>query len=331
MEPVQPDFITVSHVSRDHGPIDLNVAVVGDIDAPSVLFVHGWPDIWHSWRHQMAHVRDLGYRVAAMDVRGYGASSKPEAIEAYRLRELCADTAAVIRQLSPDAPVVLVGHDWGSPVVGNTARLHADLVRAVAFISVPYSPAAPGDPMEFWELVYPDTFFYMKYFQKPGIAETAFKADVAGTLRKLYYSASGDAPDGVWTGVKSVDAAFFDELVDPTPVPVWMAASDLQPTIDAHTASPMHGAFNRYRAQHLDGDDIAPIGEPRLAQPACFIGGECDVVRRFVPGLDVFAGAGDACDDFRGSTIIDGAGHWVQLERPDAVNDALGTFLAGLP
>jgi pimeloyl-ACP methyl ester carboxylesterase len=330
MKRVQPKFATVSHASDDHGPIDLNVAVDGDVDAPLVLFVHGWPDIWHSWRHQLAHVRDLGYRVAAMDVRGYGASSKPEAIEAYRLRELCADTAAVISRLSPNAPAVLVGHDWGSPVVGNTARLHADVVRAVAFMSVPYSPASPGDPMEFWELVYPDTFFYMKYFQSPGVAERAFKADVAGTLRKLYYSASGDAPEELWTGVRSADAAFFDDLVDPVPVPAWMATTDLQPTIDAHNASPMHGAFNRYRAQYLDGDDIATIGEPRLRQPTCFIGGERDVVRRFVPGLDVYAGAADACDDFRGSTIIEGAGHWVHLERPEAVNQALTEFLAGL-
>ena len=327
---MQIDFTTVSHVSSDHGSIDLNVALAGDPSSPLVLFVHGWPDTWHSWRHQMEHVVELGYRAAAMDVRGYGSSSKPEAIEAYRLRELADDTAAVIRELSPNAPAVLVGHDWGSPVVTNTARLHPDVVKAVAFMSVPYSPANPGDPMEFWDMIYPDAFFYMKYFQPVGVAEAAFEADVAQAMRKVYFAASAAAPPELWTGIEREDAAFFDELVDPDPVPEWMSADVLQPTVDAHTGQSMHGAFHRYRAQYLDGDDIDPIGNPNIAQPSCFIGGEHDVVRRFFPGVDAFGDPGGSCDDFRGSTLVPDAGHWVQLEQPAAVNSALEKFLAAI-
>lgn len=327
---MNPEFATVSHISDDHGPIDLNVAVVGEADAPLILCIHGWPETWHSWRHQMEHFAARGYRVAAMDVRGYGNSSRPEAIEAYRLRELCGDAAAVIRELSPDAPAIVFGHDWGSPTACNTARLFPDLVRAVAFMSVPYLPAAPGDPMELWDLLYPDSFFYMKYFQEPGVAEKAFEADVAESMRKVYFAASGDAPPELWSAERPSDAEFFAELVDPDPVPDWMSGDQIQPTIDAHTGASSHGAFNRYRAQRFDGDDIAPIGQPNLAQPACFIGGSADVVRRFVPGVDVFASAGDACDDFRGSTVIDGAGHWVQQERPSEVNAVLDAFLESL-
>jgi len=325
-----PDFVTVSTTSDAHGPIDLNVAVVGPVGGDVIVCVHGWPEIWHSWRFQMKHLAALGYRVAAMDVRGYGGSSRPEPIEAYRLTELCADVAAVCEQLSPGQPAILVGHDWGAPIVWNTARLHPDAVRAVAGMSVPYGPVSPGDPMELWNAVYADRFFYMKYFQEPGVAEAAFAADVPAAVRKIYYAAGGDSSNDLWLGVYPEDVSLLDVLVDPDPVPDWMAGDALQPTIDSLSNGSNHGAFNRYRAQYLDGDDISPIGDPVLQQPTCFIGGELDIVRSFVPGIDVFGDPGAACADYRGTTIIEGAGHWVQQERPDETNEALQRFVESL-
>ncbi len=327
---MEPRFTTVSRPTDEYGTIDLNVAVTGDDAAPLILCVHGWPEIWHSWRFQMEHFAERGFRVAAMDVRGYGWSSRPEPIAAYRISELAADAAAVARALSPDAPSILFGHDWGAPVAWNTARLHADTVRAVAGMSVPYRPATAGNPMELWDLLYPDSYFYMKYFQEVGVAEAAFMEDLPAAIRMTYYAASGDSSNDLWLSEKPADHAFLDGLIDPDPAPEWMAGDALTPTIEAHQAGPMHGAFHRYRAQHLDGADIEPVGEPVLAQPTCFIGGERDIVRSFVPGMDMFGNPGEFCSDYRGTTIVDEAGHWVQQEKPAETNAALDAFVDSL-
>lgn len=321
---------TVSHTDTAFGPIDLHVVTLGPADGPLMVCVHGWPENWYSWRHQMTHFAALGYRVAAMDVRGYGQSSRPDAIEAYTVTELAGDVAAVIAALSPDAPAILLGHDWGAPVVWNTARLHPAAVKAVAGMSVVYMPSTAGDPMELWELLYADKFFYMRYFQEPGVAEAAFGEDLAKALRKVYFAGSGDSPIELWTGDQPREIPFLDFLVDPDPAPAWMDATEMGAILAVHGDQPTHGWFNRYRAQHLDGAQIEPVGEPILSQPTCFIAGAEDIVRHFVPGMDLFADPGASMADYRGTTLIDGVGHWVQQEAPEATNAALEAFVASL-
>ena len=326
---MEPNVETVTRTTEEFGQVHLNVVVVGAADAPLILCVHGWPEIWHSWRHQMDHFSARGYRVAAMDVRGYGGSSRPEQIAAYRLSELAGDTAAVVQALSPDAPAVLLGHDWGAPIAWNTARLHPDSVRAVAGMSVPYIPAKKGDPLDLWRSIYADRYFYMLYFQELGAPEAEFQADMRTALRKTYFCASADAPSGAWLD-KKPDSNFLDSLVEPDPTPEWMSNEALTPTIEAHNSGSMHGAFHRYRAQYLDGDDIEGVGDPMLHQPTCFIAGVADMVRVFVPGYDAFGNPGEFLADYRGTTLIEGAGHWVQQEKPTETNAAVEAFLDSL-
>lgn len=333
-EEMSSDFeftmLTVNHQSDDHGAIDLNVAVAGNEGDPLIVFVHGWPETWHTWDGQIRHFAGLGYRVAALDVRGYGASSRPGPVEAYRLRELSGDLVAVINELSPIEPAIVVGHDWGAPIVYQAARLFPDRVRAVAGMSVPYLPVSPGDPMDLWDAVYAGRFFYMKYFQTPGVVESAFEADLGAALRKIYFAASGAAPSGLWASEQPEDAAMLDFLVDPDPAPAWMSPERVATVVDANGGGPLHGWFNRYRAQKFDGADLAEAAPANLAQPACFIAGASDIVRDFVAGIDLFAGAEAAYDDARGLTIIEGSGHWVQQEKPDETNAALEAFVSGL-
>src|SRR6202790_4372158 len=105
--------VGVNFVTVKNGPIDLNVAVEGR--GPLILCVHGWPELWYSWRHQIAHFSELGYTVAALDVRGYGRSSKPQEIAAYSIRNLASDVAAAIDELGKGTAIVF-GHDWGAPI-----------------------------------------------------------------------------------------------------------------------------------------------------------------------------------------------------------------------
>jgi pimeloyl-ACP methyl ester carboxylesterase len=317
------EFVNVSN-----GEIGLRVAVAGS--GPLILCVHGWPELWYSWRHQMDHFSRQGFTVAAMDVRGYGGSSKPTEISAYSLTELAGDAAAVIDTLGGGEAIVF-GHDWGAPIAWNTARLHASKVRAVAGLSVPYIPAAPESSIELWKALYEGKFFYQLYFQEPGVVEAEVGVDVAASLRKIYYGASGDGANALLEP-KAADATLLEGLVDPDPFPAWMSADDLQVYVDAFEAGGWHGPFNRYRAQGFDAEQIGQLEDPGpiLTQPAAFVGGEFDGVRNFIPGVDLFADAGANCADFRGGTVVPGVGHWVQQEAPEATNAALSEFVSGL-
>lgn len=321
-----------SFVTVPHGDVELNVAVQGA--GPLILCIHGWPELWYSWRHQMDHFAAQGYTVAAMDVRGYGGSSKPNPVSDYTLSELCADAAAVIEHLS-DGPAIVLGHDWGAPIAWNTARFHADKVRAVAGLSVPYVPVGPQSSLELWKAMYGDAdkFFYQLYFLNEGVAEAEFEADNARALRMIYYSASGEAAKSEHAGLiseKSASATMLEGLVDPDPFPAWSTPEDLQVYTDAFDNGGWRGPLNRYRAQTLDAEQLGSLPDGELTQPAAFIGGELDPVRRFVPGFDVYENAGSSCLDFRGTTLIPDAGHWVQQEAPEATNAALDAFIATL-
>ena len=310
-----------------NGPININLAEKGK--GPVILCVHGWPELWYSWRHQIAKFSEVGFRVCAMDVRGYGGSSKPLDVASYSLKNLASDVAAVAAQLS-DEPVVLFGHDWGAPIVWHTALLHPDRVKAVAGLSVPYMPGTETSFLDLAEQIYRGRFFYQKYFQEENIAEQELEADPELSLRKIYYSLSGDAPLNDWLKKKAETKLLLDDLVSPDPFPAWLSDSDLQIYSQAFERGGFHGPLNRYRAQRIDIEELKSLRGLKIEQPACFIGGERDPVRHFVPGVDLFSAAGNGCNDYRGTTIICGAGHWVQQECPAETNEALNQFLSDL-
>lgn len=319
-------FVQVSH-STAHGDIELNVSVQGS--GPLILCVHGWPELSYSWRHQQAHFAALGYTVAAMDVRGYGGSSKPHDIAAYTMRELTSDVAAVADTLG-GGKAILFGHDWGAPIVWNSAVLFPNKITAVAGLSVPYSPIGTTSFITLMRKLYVGKFFYQLYIQDEGVAEAEFEADLRVALRKIYYSASGDAEPNPLLSGRPPEAKLLDGMVDPDPFPAWLAEADLQVFVDAFTAGGLRGPFNRYRAQDLDAAELGPIPNKRVNQPAFFVAGAKDGVRKFIPGRDLYAEPGAACDDFRGSVILPGIGHWVQQEAPALTNAALEGFLKGL-
>ena len=132
---------------------------------PLVVFVHGFPESWYSWRHQMAPVVAAGFTACALDVRGYGGSDKPHAVEAYDMETLVADVAGVIDALSPDRNAILVGHDWGAPIVWSTALTRPDRVRAVAGLSVPYLGIPTVPMIDIFDAVFTKRglFFYQVY------------------------------------------------------------------------------------------------------------------------------------------------------------------------
>lgn len=312
----------------ENGDITLRVEVTGE--GPAILCVSGWPELPSSWRHQVAHLSGRGYRVAALDVRGYGGSSVPTEVERYTLRELTGDIAAVAAALG-DEPVILLGHDWGAPIAWNTAVRHPERVRAVAGLSVPYTPAVGLSLPEVLDQLYADRFFYISHILPPGVVEAEFAADLRGALKRCFYALSGEAPLDSWLPDAPRDSPFLPLLPDPPDGPLsFLPDDELDAIVTAFERTGMTGSFNRYRAAVLDGAGDADIIGATVDQPACFIAGDRDPVRHMVPGGDLYADPGAACTDFRGATVIAGAGHWVQQEAPAETNAALDAFLATL-
>jgi len=310
--------------------IRLRAAIAGQ--GPLVLMVHGFPESWYSWRHQIGPIADAGFTACAIDVRGYGGSDKPPAVADYSLEEITADVAGVIEALSPDGTAVLIGHDWGAPIVWNTALSRPDRVRAVAGLSVPWT----GVPsVNFLDAVHAaftakGRFFYQVYFQDEGVAEAELEADVRASLRKFYYAISGDAPDGTWPKNKPHGATLLDGLPDPDPFPGWLAKADEDYFVAEFQASGFRGPINRYRNHARDFAWQQQFRERRIEQPSLFIGGERDLVLKMLPGVGPVARMMPHLPGLRGAHVLPRIGHWTQQEAPEAVNRLLLEWLRRL-
>jgi len=234
----------------DTGEAALRCAVEGE--GPLVIMVHGFPESWYSWRHQIGPVADAGFTACAVDVRGYGGSDKPQPVEAYAMERIVGDLIGLRKAMSPDAPAVLVGHDWGAPIVWNSALTHPEHFGAVAGMSVPFSgvPQRPFTEVFREHFTSQGRFFYQEYFQEPGVAEAEAEADPRDFVQRMMYSISGDVPPGDYWD-KPLGATFLEGLPDPEPV-AWLTEDDLDFYEAEFTASGFRGPLNRYRNHEAD-------------------------------------------------------------------------------
>ncbi len=310
--------------------ITLRAVVRGS--GPLVVMVHGFPESWYSWRHQIEPIAAAGFTVCAIDVRGYGGSDKPKAVDAYDMQHMVGDIVGVIEALSSDGSAVLIGHDWGAPMVWNTALIRPDRVRAVAGLSVPYLGIAKRSFRDFFEEVFTrrGKFFYQAYFQTPGVAEAELEADPRSSIRRFYYAISGDAPDGTWPNDKPHGANLLDRLPDPQPFPSWLTDADIAYYTDQFAASGFAGPLNRYRNHDRDFEYLRGFEGRKIEQPALFIGGERDLVLSMLGRGDLLEMMKGEVPNLRGADILPGCGHWTQQERPAEVTERLLHWLATL-
>lgn len=306
--------------------IDIGLVEVGE--GPLVLFVHGFPELWYSWRHQLDAIAAAGYRAVAIDVRGYGVSSAPPAIEDYRMTQHVADNLGVVEALGEDRAVI-VGHDWGAPIAWNSALIRPDVFIGVAGLSVPYSAPGPTRPSDAFRAMGGEREFYIEYFQQPGRAEAEIEADIRSWLLGFYYSISGDAPAAVAAEVARIPhgAPMRAGFAHPPEGawPTWMSPADLEVYTAAFETSGLRGPLNRYRNVDRDWEDLAVFANRPIEVPALFIGGDRDGPTLWgAPAIERFSTTLPA---LHRCLILDDCGHWTQQERPDAVNGALIDFL----
>ena len=294
---------------------------------PLVLFCHGWPESWYSWRHQLKAVSAAGFRCVAPDMRGYGGTEAPEGIDQYTLLNLVGDMAELVKALG-ESKAIIVGHDWGAPVAWHAALWRPDLFPAVCAMSVPYSPPGYVDILTaLGKLGITD--FYLQYFQKPGVAEAELQADIKGALRRLYYTASGDLDDEKKGFGRLPHGNLLGNTANPESQPKWLTEADLDYFTQEFSRTGFRGGLSWYRNLRRNWElSGAWRGQP-IRQPSLFIAGSRDGVLRFPAAKAQLEAYPKTLPGLRGSHIIDGAGHWIQQERPDEVNRLLIEFLKG--
>jgi pimeloyl-ACP methyl ester carboxylesterase len=292
-------------------------------EGPLVLMLHGFPEGWYSWRHQLSALATAGYHAVAPDQRGYGQTERPAEISRYSMPHLVGDVVGLLNALGDDT-AILVGHDWGANVAWNTALFRPDLVRGIAALSVPFRPRRPKPPLQ----LYRDTLgpsFYQLYFQEPGVAEREFEADVRRTMRAILCGESGQVarvPD-----LMIGDTGLIDTLEVLDPLPSWLAESDLDHWTAEFSRTGFAGGINWYRNVDANWELLAPWVGARVVVPALYVVGDRDDVYQ-VPGLREYAGAmKELVPSLTRTIVLEGCGHWTQQERPDAVNDALVDFI----
>jgi len=316
LEGTQPRIVT-----RDG--VDL-VVDVGGSGSPVVL-AHGFPELAFSWRGQVPALIESGYRVAVPDQRGYGRSSRPEDIEAYDIVHLCDDLLAVLDDLGEEQ-AVFVGHDWGAIVVWQLALRAPDRVKAVVGMSVPFIPRAPMPTVSLLRQLFADQFFYIVYFQEPGPADRELSSDPARTMRRLMAGPKPNefSPEENTALSTDDDRGFIDRLPESRGLPTWLSQWELDRYIAEFARTGFTGGLNWYRNMDRNWELTADLAEAHVTCPSLFVTGSLDPVRSFAPHEPGLAWL----DDHRGDVVVEGAGHWVQQERPDEVNEVLLGFLA---
>ncbi len=325
----------VKHHDVDAFGTRIHVAETGS--GPAVLFVHGFPESWYSWRYQLPVVAAAGYRAIAIDVRGYGRSQAPAAVADYSMMRHVGDNVGVLRALDCETATI-IGHDWGSPIAWSSALLRPDIFRAVGLLSVPYNVRNDFKPSAQFRMMGADEEFYIEYFQEPGRAEAEIETDLAGWLLGMYYAASGD---GVRARRATGDAAggrftvasggqLRDRFIWPEPGqwPGWMSEEDFDYYLSEFLRTGFSGGLNRYRNVDRDWADTAAWDNASIMQPSLFVGGELDGPTMW--GAGSIAKFDKTMPNLHKSVIVDGSGHWVQQEAADQVNAELIEFLAAV-
>ena len=312
----EPDFQMI-----DTNGVTLRTVVAGE--GPLVILLHGWPQCWYLWRHQIAPLAAAGYRVAVPDQRGFGGSSLPSAVEDYNIRTMAADVVGLAKALGYEE-FNLIGHDWGCIIAWNTALLHEDTCRSVMGLSVPFWRAGKAtlDPPGM-----DDRFWYIRYFQTPGVVEAELEADVRESLRRAYCGLSADAPPLQWLRqLEHPRSAKLLDVLPPVPqLPAWLSEAELDYYVAQYQRSGFRGPCNLYRNLPTMNALTPELEGKKFSQPAAFVAGRQDPVLHYDAKWESWFP--QSFKDLRFMSFIEGAGHWLQQEQPAATTAQMLRFL----
>ncbi|XP_061999883.1 uncharacterized protein LOC133717217 [Rosa rugosa] len=310
----------VSHQRIKTNGIWMHIAEQGT--GPLVLLLHGFPEIWYSWRHQIGYLAKHGYHVVAPDMRGYGDTDSPLSPSSYSLLHLVGDLIDLLDHFGQQQAFV-VGHDYGAIVAWHLSLFRPDRVKALVALSAPYfEPSSSIRSIESFRQGFGEGC-YVCQFQEPGRAERSFaRYDYLTVMKKFLLYNKTDylvAPPGM---------ELIDYLETPAKLPPWITEEDLQVYAEKFEESGFTGALNYFRTLESYWELMGPWRGKRISVPAKFILGDKDigydalgtgeyvkgdVFKSLVPNLEV--------------VILDGH-HFIQQEKPQEVSHEILSFIS---
>ena len=324
---------TGSVAHRTIGANGIHLHFVEQGEGPLIVLCHGFPELWYSWRHQLPALSSAGFHAVAVDMRGYGQSDRPEAIDQYTLLHLVGDIVGLLDALGVQQAVI-AGHDWGAVVAWHAALLRPDRFRAVIALSFPYLQRSPVAPT----LVMPrrkDAVFFPLYFQEPGVAEAELERDVRQTFLKVLgggslAGGSGERLAGDPVGMVRRGGGYLTDRPTPATLPNWLTEADLDFYVREFERTGFRGGLNWYRNADRNWELLAPFEGAKVTVPALYMAGDRDLLLA-VQGMDrVVANLANNVPQLRGKVILPGCGHCTQQERASEVNTAMIDFLRQL-
>jgi pimeloyl-ACP methyl ester carboxylesterase len=319
---------SVAH--RTIGANGIHLHFVEQGEGPLIVLCHGFPELWYSWRHQLPALSAAGFHAVAVDMRGYGQSDRPEAIDQYTLLHHVGDMVGLLDALGVQRAVI-AGHDWGAAVAWHAALLRPDRFRAVIALSLPYLQRSPVAPT----LIMPrrkDAVFYVLYFQEPGVAEAELERDVRQTFLTVLAggsvaSGSRETPVHGPVGMVPRDGGLLSGRPTPATLPNWLTETDIDFYVREFERTGFRGGLNYYRNIDRNWELLAPFAGAKVTVPALYMAGDRDLVMAF-QGMDrVIANLANNVPQLRGKFILADCGHWTQQERASEVNAAMIDFL----
>ncbi|CAN6314592.1 unnamed protein product [Urochloa humidicola] len=312
----------VRHRQVDANGISMHVAEAGPEDAssPAVLFVHGFPELWYSWRHQMGYLAARGYRCVSPDLRGYGGTDAPPDPSSYTVFHLVGDLVALLDALRLPQ-VFVVGHDWGAIVSWNLCLLRPDRVRALVNLSVAFMPRRPGvKPLEYFRAAYGDDYYVCR-FQEPGV-----EAEFTGFDLKSFFKLALTVQT---TGSSSMNLRKMQAYNKEIKLPSWLSEEDVSYLASVYAKTGFAGGINYYRCLDLNWELMAPWTGAKVQVPTKFIVGDGDLSYH-LPGVKSYIHKGGLKRDvpmLEEVVVIKDAGHFIQQERAQEVSEHIYDYI----
>lgn len=317
----ETDLHGITHQSITVNGIKMHVAEKGDQHGRVVLFLHGFPELWYSWRHQIVALADLGYRAVAPDLRGFGGTDAPPDASSYTYGHVVGDLVALLDQLvGPKEQVFVVGHDWGAMIAWWLCIFRPDRVKALVNLSVAFMPRDPNlKLLDMLHAAYGDDYYIVR-FQVPGEMEAEIaEVGVDKFLRKFFpYRTPGPLffPKGQW----------FECLL---PYPSWLSEEEVAYYRDTFARTGFTGGLNYYRALNINWESTAPWTGAQVKVPVKFIVGDLDLTYH-MPGVQDYIHKGGMKRDvplLEDVVILQGVAHFLQQEKPHVITKHIYDFI----
>jgi pimeloyl-ACP methyl ester carboxylesterase len=316
-----PQGRSVKLAPRANQPsVSLTVHETGE--GPAVVFCHGFPELAYSWRHQLPAVAAAGFRAIAPDQRGYADSSAPPAVSDYGLTELTGDLVGLLDAMKIER-AIFVGHDWGGFVAWAMPVLHPERTAGVIGVCTPYMPFPQTSFMR--TLVNgKDERMYILWFQEPGRAESVMDSQARLIFDRLM-RAPLEPAEAIKRAMASgeLDMNPFRRIEDLKPeTALIVTPEELDVYVHAYEKTGFRGGINWYRNIDRNAREHPQVGVEKLTLPCLMITAEWDgaLPPRMAAGMPAL------CSDLEMHNI-ERAGHWVQQEFPDAVNETMVGWL----